>query len=95
MKELPELDHVLTGVKHIPAQSKKYGYTWVVRSKRHHPWLAAAHVFCSGSTCLAVAIDYFKLHGYEETDHSKGKLVDDVTFLKLEVTQHLKSLGIK
>ena len=90
--ELSPLDHVVGGVPHVCASSRKYGYTWIKRVN-NKPYIEVAHVYTSGSTCHAVALDYFLDSGYIESKNEK--MTDDAHWLRMRVNQHLKMVGIK
>ena len=90
--ELIPLDHIIQNVNHVSAHSMTYGYTWAIR-RGNAPWKAIAHVYVSGSTCHARALDYFMENGYTENENCK--MFDDNTWLKIQVGRHLKEVGIK
>lgn len=92
INELIPLDHIIQNVNHVSAHSMTYGYTWTVR-QGNAPWKAIAHVYVSGSTCHARALDYFMENGYTENENCK--MFDDNTWLKIQVRRHLKEVGIK
>ena len=92
INELIPLDHIIQNVNHVSAHSMTYGYTWTVK-QGNGPWKAIAHVYVSGSTCHARALDYFMANGY--TENKNCKMFDDNTWLKIQVRRHLKEVGIK
>lgn len=92
LNELIPLDHIIQNVNHVSAHSMTYGYTWAIR-RGNAPWKAIAHVYVSGSTCHARALDYFMENGYTENENCK--MFDDNTWLKIQVGRHLKEVGIK
>lgn len=92
INELIPLDHIIQNVNHVSAHSMTYGYTWTVK-QGNAPWKAIAHVYVSGSTCHARALDYFMANGY--TENKNCKMFDDNTWLKIQVRRHLKEVGIK
>lgn len=92
LNELIPLDHIIQNVNHVSAHSMIYGYTWTIR-RGNAPWKAIAHVYVSGSTCHARALDYFMANGYAENENCK--MFDDNTWLKIQVRRHLKEVGIK
>ena len=83
------------GDRVTPSYKKRYSYHWITRGKRSQPWRETAMFYCAGDACMRNAELHAEKHGLMSTDYVLAKLVDGPTWLRFQVTQHLRACGIE
>lgn len=99
MKQLPDIEkqseyykYVQPVQKVIPANEHKFSYHFLKREKRSQPFQCVAFCYVAGDCCQAKATTYFEINGFKIKDYSLQRIVDNNTWIKFQVTQHLKQL---
>lgn len=87
--------YIGTGVRVVPSYKKRFSYHWLTRKKRSHPWSESAYCFVAGDVCQRTAELYFEAFGIMSDDYALAKLVDGQTWHRMQVTQHLRAIGMK